>query len=468
MSARRRGTSGPVLALRGLCATIAAALIAALLVGRASGRLDPVDDVFVDVPVAAGLISTDAPIRYHGVNVGRIAEITSGTKLSTVRLAIDKTAIGLIPSSVVVRVVPRTFFGDIYLQLADGRHRDAETTLRAGAVITIDDSEDATSMYDVFRKVVALFAQIKPEKMQTALTALSQGLAHRGKDIGATIDNLSEAADGLTPAAIQFLDATPQFRDVMDALHTATPDIIRTLSNVTDVSNRMVGDPNFGQALDALADLGSVLAPFLADHREQLITIIDGAGAILATTAARQQGLVDTLTEAKTFADAGSRTFSTGKFSITAVATFAGPMPYSATDCPVYGGTRGAQCAASTPIDPDSGAPTRYGTLSPVEPSTPAANMPRPQQLIDPDGQPVAAPSGADPRPVVPPTPAPQPHYPAEVAPSSAIVGGEPETRALTLLQNTVLGTHEDSERPNIATVVMLGPLVRGTKVRVA
>ena len=131
---RRRHSPGkPTLALRGLCATAAGIVVAALLVGRATGHLDPLDDVYVDVPVAAGLISTDAPVRYHGVNVGHIAEIRSGTTASTVRLAIERASLDLIPNSVVVRVVPRTFFGDIYLQLADRPGPRPATGLAPGA-----------------------------------------------------------------------------------------------------------------------------------------------------------------------------------------------------------------------------------------------------------------------------------------------------------------------------------------------
>ncbi|WP_157521574.1 hypothetical protein [Mycobacterium sp. ACS4331] len=51
------------------------------------------------------------------------------------------------------------------------------------------------------------------------------------------------------------------------------------------------------------------------------------------------------------------------------------------------------------------------------------------------------------------------------------IVGGDREARALSVLESEVLNRDTDSrgtqDTPNIATVVMLGPLVRGTEVRV-
>ncbi len=449
----------PWLAVRGLIAVAVAGVVAAVLIGRATGSLDPTGDVFVGVPASAGLITTAAPVRYHGVNVGRIAEIQSGTETSRVRLAIDRDALPMIPANVVARIVPRTFFGDIYLQLADGPHHGDARPLSAGATISVDDSADALALYDVFTKIVDVFSTLQPEKMQTALTAVSQALRDRGSQIGSTIDNLSAASVTLTPTVTQFLDTTPQFRDVMSALHTATPDILTTLSAATNVSERLADDQAaFGTALGEMAGLGSVLTAFFADHRDQFITVLDAGGKVLATTAAQPEGLVETLAGAKTFGDAGSRTFATGKFSITAVATFAGPMPYTAADCPVYGTTYGAHCADADPFNPVPTTPLQIPLPDSVDLKAP------PPVAFFPEGQR----SGGVPPPP-PPGPAPGPGFPAEAAPASAIVGGAVESHALGVLQNEVLG-HDAGEatEPHIATVVLLGPLVRGTEVRVS
>ena len=473
--ARRRSLppGRPMLALRGLVAVGVAGVVAAVLVGRASGNLDPVADVFVGIPASAGLITTAAPVRYHGVNVGRIADIESGTKTSVVRLAIDRQDLDLIPESVVARVVPRTFFGDVYVQLNDGQGGTTARPLAAGATISIDTSADAMALYGVFTKVVDIFSQIKPEKMQTALTALSQALQHRGQDIGATIDNLSDVAATLTPSAVAFLDSTPQFRDVMAALHTATPDIISTLSAATTVSTRMLDDrTGLTSMLDELAGLGSVLTGFFSDHREQLITVLDAGGKILASTAQQPQGVLDTLAGAKAFGEAGSRSFSTGKFNITAVATFAGPMPYTAADCPVYGKTYGAHCADADPVNPLPAFPLDVPVPAGVDPLAPPIFAPFPPGQPRGAGPAPATPAPTEPTPAEP-TPA-GPEFPAEAHGASAIVGGGAEGHALALLQNEILRDKggsagpQDAQHPDIATVLMLGPLVRGTEVHVA
>ena len=63
------------------------------------------------------------------------------------------------------------------------------------------------------------------------------------------------------------------------------------------------------------------------------------------------------------------------------------------------------------------------------------------------------------------------PQFPAEAHGASAIVGGADEGHALALLQNEILRGGpgpQDADRPAIATVMMLGPLVRGAEVHVS
>ena len=81
-------------------------------------------------------------------------------------------------------------------------------------------------------------------------------------------------------------------------------------SAATSVSDHMLADrAGLSGMLDELAALGSVFTGFFADHREQMITVVDAAGKILATTATNPQGLVDTLPQMMRFRREGARRF---------------------------------------------------------------------------------------------------------------------------------------------------------------
>lgn len=71
---------------------------------RGTGGLDRDATVSVDLPAEAGLITGEAPVRYAGVNVGRIAAIDAGPSTSTVRLSIGREVLDRIPADVVARV----------------------------------------------------------------------------------------------------------------------------------------------------------------------------------------------------------------------------------------------------------------------------------------------------------------------------------------------------------------------------
>ena len=181
----------------------------------------------------------------------------------------------------------------------------------------------------------------------------------------------------------------------------------------------------------------------------------------MATTAAQPLGLVATLAGAQSFGEAGAKVFATGKFNITAVATFAGPMPYSLQDCPVYGNnTQGARCAESAPTGgvPDQPVDVlaRPAADLPVTPFTaPAPHLPTHSFLPPGPGLPQSAPIPTESVP--------------GAAPASAVIDADGQAHALAVLQDELVPpTGAPSTQPNIATVLMLGPLVRGTEVQVS
>lgn len=380
--------------LRGAAAVLVALVAGTAMVLRGTGQLHRDPEVLVAIPASAGLVNGEAPVRYSGVNVGRISGIDSGTESSVVRLQIDAGSIDLIPAAVMARVVPRTFFGDIYIQLVDDPAGQPGESLADGDELRADTGPDAVALYGVYTRLVDILDRMQPQNMQIALSALSHALDGRGATVGRIVDRLDRASQTLTPAVQTFLDATPDLRTVLQALNTATPDVLATLSSAADVSQSMVDNRDaLSETIEAAASFAPVMTGFVGEQRDRVVTVLDSAGTILATTAANPAGLVGTLEGARTFGAAGARVFATGHFDISAVPTFADPLPYNAADCPSYGAQAG-NCG------------------------------------------------------------------PASVA------GGTEERQALQVIEERLLGdTAAVAQNP--ASTFMLGPLVRGTEVRI-
>jgi phospholipid/cholesterol/gamma-HCH transport system substrate-binding protein len=381
--------------VRGAVAFTLALGVAAVMVLRGTGALDRTEDVFVEVPSAVGLVNAGAPVRYLGVDIGRIASIEAGATESRVRLAIDVDASRTIPSDVLARVVPRTFFGDIYVELVtdtgeENAARGSSARTEAVALaevdsIAVDTGPEAVAMYDVFTRMSSVLEQMQPQEMAKALDALGRALDGNGETIGRTIDRLAATTDQLTPSLNGFIDATPQFVTVMESLQAATPDMVGMLSAATEVSRAIVehrGD--LADTMGAATLLAASVDGFTGPRLDTMITVTDSIGTILATTGADPDGLYATLANAETFGAAGARVFGSGRFDITAVPTFAGPLPYTAADCPSYGSLTGANC--NSPGN---------GSYSAAKPVINAAAEAGPLQLLEQQlrGEPAAAPA---------------------------------------------------------------------------
>lgn len=412
-------------------AAIAVVLVGAFsfwMIARSTGLTDSDPVVHTEIPVAAGLITAGAPVRYHGVKVGEIVGIEAGARSSRVDLALDEAAISSIPDTVVVRVLPRTFFGDIYLQLADrGATPPAQRTaaLVDGDEIAIDASPEAVNLYDIFTKLTSLIDAVEPQKITVALAAVNKAIGGRGAELGVMIDQWTASSRLLEEQVNEFIDATPQFRRVAESLQRATPAVTETLASMTSLSRGILDNQSSVVAtLTAASGYLDSVGPFVADQRKNLVTIIDSTATILSTVADNPRGLSRTLSEANKFAQSGAQVFATGRFNITAVPTFSEPMPYTAADCPTYSGgaqgttLRGAQCTGT-------GSARGRGAVR-----APGAGN---GTILEP------------------------------------VIDGTGERPALNRLQGVITPSaqHDSAESaiPNPATVLMIGPMVRGAQV---
>ncbi|MGB6051725.1 MAG: MCE family protein, partial [Rhodococcus sp. (in: high G+C Gram-positive bacteria)] len=365
---RRLGPSPSMLAARGLAAMILLVATAAASVVYGSGALDEDPVVFADVPASAGLLVGEIGVAHRGVQIGTVAGIDSGVEISRVTMRIDADEIDRVPASALVRIVPRTLFGDVYIQLipdpgAPTSIPGTSASLEAGDRLAVDSSEGAIQLGEVYRKVTDLLHRLEPAELQTALTAISTALLGRGEDIGATIDRLSSTTALLEPHVDAAISRLPEIRQVTEAFDAATPDVIATLDAATSLS-QMALDRSGG--VEALLTSAAVLASsaddIASENRAHTVAVIRRGAPALDTVAGNASGLATALDRFAPFGAAGTRIFASGRFDITAVPDFSEPLPYTAADCPQYPGLDGPNCALAE-VQEAAGAP---GPLNPA------------------------------------------------------------------------------------------------------
>ncbi|UVE93964.1 MlaD family protein [Dietzia sp. B32] len=396
------------LILRGVVATVVAVTIGVLLVGRGAGVFDAGATVTSALPAAAGRIPENAPVHHLGVKVGDVRgsagavgdDDEPGTR---VEMLIDSEYADHIPGDVVVRVVPRTLFGDVRLDLVPaggtgpaGPVADRARTLTDGDELPADRSDEAVQLYDVFTRASDLLVSIEPQRMQVALTALSRALDGRGETLGRVIDDADLATAQLNPALGDALDASPGVAALAEDLASASPAILATMEEATRLSGIVLDRPgSLGRLLDAGLGAGASGA-VLADRTVPgAIRLVHDTGVVFDRTARNPHGVIRTLYAMRPMGEAGAAAFSTGRFDITAVPSFADPMPYGPQDCPRYPDLAGSTCTGEPAPDTGPGLTVNAASERDVIRELQAAAAGEPGSPVPPPGVHDAGPDAA-------------------------------------------------------------------------
>src|SRR3954468_19385868 len=95
------------------------------------------DQVVLEADRAGNQLVVPADVKLDGVLVGRVSGVSTEGETARLRLDISKDRINQIPSNVVARILPKTLFGEKFVQLViPGTPSDQP--LQPGAVIAQD------------------------------------------------------------------------------------------------------------------------------------------------------------------------------------------------------------------------------------------------------------------------------------------------------------------------------------------
>ncbi|WP_305092453.1 MCE family protein [Prescottella sp. R16] len=233
----------------------------------------PVVKVDLVTDTVGNALPRNADVKVRGLIVGEVrsASTTNGKVTSVVALQPDK--VDLIPSNTTARLLPKTLFGERYVDLVIPSN-PSPNPIEAGGTIHQDKSGNAVELGKMLDGLLPLLQAIPPESLASTLGALSQALDGRGEQIGVTLDQLDTIFAGVNTrmpdltAGLQsfatftqtYADAAPQLIDALDDLRT---------TNATIVQER--------KSIDALmasvTATGASTADLLTTNRDSLISI---------------------------------------------------------------------------------------------------------------------------------------------------------------------------------------------------
>jgi phospholipid/cholesterol/gamma-HCH transport system substrate-binding protein len=175
-------------------------------------------------------LSIGGQVKARGVPVGEIRDVRATPSGAEIALALDPGKVTMLPRDVSALLVPKTLFGERYVQLSipDGSRAPH---LAAGDVITQDHSANAIELERVFDNLLPLLKAVQPQKLATTLTAVSTALQGRGEQLGQTLVSASDYLEQFNPNLPRLDDNVRDLATVSRLYGDIAPDLLDALSS---------------------------------------------------------------------------------------------------------------------------------------------------------------------------------------------------------------------------------------------
>ena len=200
----------------------------------------PVVSAEVDASKTGLQLLPHSDVKIRGLIVGEVRSIDiAANDRAKIDIALEPDKVGAIPRGVVARLIPKTLFGEKFVDLIPPKTPEGNG-LTAGTVIHEDTSKEAVEINQVLDDLMPVLQAVPPAKLNATLNALATALDGRGEQIGHSIDLLSKLAPKLNKSLPDLQHDIKRIGDVAQIADQAAPDVLRTLRNTVVTSRTIV------------------------------------------------------------------------------------------------------------------------------------------------------------------------------------------------------------------------------------
>ncbi|MFE1311492.1 MCE family protein [Streptomyces sp. NPDC058755] len=413
------------LRLYGIAFIAVLALLLSLAVAVYQQAFTPVVRITLEADSLGNQLDPRADVKLRGLLVGEVREVHADGTKATLDIALKPEYVRFIPADVHARLLPKTLFGEKYVDLvapARSAHSSARP-IRAGDVITQDRTKVGIEVQQLMNDLLPLLRTVRPGELNATLSAFATALEGRGDRIGDNLTRVEGYLRRLNPHLPSLKEDIARFADVAEVYGDAAPDLLRILRNTVTTSRTIVEKKDqLAAALRSTASVAGTADDFLSENGDRLITLGRVSRPTLELFARYSPEYPCVFEGLVRQEKASEEAFRGGEMRIT-LEVVRPQAAYRPGEEPRYGERSGPDCRG-----------------------LPHPRVPGPKPHLN-DGTSAGSPGGAFPG-------------------GANVSATEAEQRAVGSLVAPVMGVPAD-EVPPVATL-LFGPLARGTAVSVA
>lgn len=247
---------------------------------------------------SAGLgLSPPSDVKIQGLRVGEVREVTSDGRSAVLHIALDPARIDLIPENIDAAIIPKTLFGEKYVDL---RLPERPSVRHIAAGGQISQSQTSVEIGRLFTSLAAMLDTLKPEQLSLTLNSVADALQGNGENVGETLELLHTYLSRFNPHLDKLTDNFAKVAEVSDVYTGAADDLVRVLDNSRAISAELLApkERSFESFLEHTIEASDETADMLTANGRELVTLAGRQRPVLevlATYAEELPCLADSL-----------------------------------------------------------------------------------------------------------------------------------------------------------------------------
>jgi virulence factor Mce-like protein len=249
------------------------ALLLSLSVAVYRQVFTPVVRITLEADSLGNQLDPRADVKLRGLLVGEVRGVRADGTKATLDIALKPEHVARIPSDVHARLLPKTLFGEKYVDLIAPRGSSGRP-IRAGDVITQDRTRVGIEVQQLMNDLLPLLRTVQPGKLNATLSAFATALEGRGDRIGDNLTRVEAYLRRLNPHMPSLKEDIARFADVAEVYGDAAPDLMEILRNTVTTSRTIVEQKDrLAAALTTTATVAGTAEDFLDANGDRLITL---------------------------------------------------------------------------------------------------------------------------------------------------------------------------------------------------